>query len=88
MKCLALAICLLMPLPEVAALTQAAGVRPHVDATQLIGKLPFDFARSGADAVSFSAHKLYGPKGVGALLLRQGVPFATPSPGSVLISVR
>lgn len=73
---------LLMPLPEVAALTQAAGVRLHVDATQLIGKLPFDFARSGADAVSFSAHKLHGPKGVGALLLRQGVPFATPSPGS------
>jgi len=72
----------LMPLAEVAALAQAAGARLHVDATQFIGKLPFDFAHSGADAVSLSAHKLHGPKGVGALLLRQGVPFASPSPGS------
>jgi cysteine desulfurase len=72
----------LMPVAEVAALAQSAGARLHVDATQLIGKLPFDFARSGADALSFSAHKLHGPKGVGVLLLRQGVPFATPTPGS------
>jgi cysteine desulfurase len=54
----------------------------HVDATQLIGKLPFHFSACGADAASLSAHKFHGPKGVGALLLRQGTPFVAPTPGS------
>jgi len=71
----------LMPVAEVAALAHAAGAVLHVDATQFIGKQPFHFARCGADAVSLSAHKLRGPKGVGALLLRQGVPFAPQTPG-------
>lgn len=72
----------LMPLAQVAALTRAAGAPLHVDATQLIGKLPFDFASCGADAVSFSAHKLQGPKGCGALLLRQGTPLQSQTLGS------
>lgn len=72
----------LMPVAEVAALAHAAGARLHVDATQLIGKQPFDFSTCGADAVSLSAHKLQGPKGVGALLLRHGVPFAPQTLGS------
>ncbi|WP_114971543.1 cysteine desulfurase family protein [Rhodoferax ferrireducens] len=72
----------LMPVNEVAALTQAAGALLHVDATQFIGKLPFNFSSLGADAVSLSAHKLQGPKGVGALLLRQGIPFAPQTLGS------
>ena len=72
----------LMPAAKVAALTQAAGALLHVDATQFIGKLPFNFSSFGADAVSLSAHKLQGPKGVGALLLRQGVPFAPQTLGS------
>ncbi|TXT35498.1 MAG: cysteine desulfurase [Comamonadaceae bacterium] len=72
----------LMPVAEVAALTQAAGARLHVDATQLIGKLPFNFAACGADAVSLSAHKFQGPKGVGALLLRQGVTLLPQTLGS------
>jgi cysteine desulfurase len=42
----------LMPVAEVAELTRAAGARLHVDATQFIGKQPFDFSRCGADAVS------------------------------------
>ena len=72
----------LMPTREVAELAHAAGALLHVDATQLIGKLPFDFAGCGADAVSLSAHKFHGPKGVGALLLRQGTPFVPQQQGS------
>lgn len=63
----------LMPVGEVRTLAQAAGARMHVDATQLAGKAPFDFAELGVEAVSLSAHKLHGPKGIGALLLRKGV---------------
>ncbi|HDR9164471.1 TPA: cysteine desulfurase [Burkholderia vietnamiensis] len=72
----------LMPIADVRALAQAAGALLHVDATQLVGKLPFDFAALGADAVSLSAHKLHGPKGIGALLVRDGVPLAAQFPGS------
>ncbi|MCB8748027.1 cysteine desulfurase [Rhodoferax sp. U2-2l] len=72
----------LMPVAAVAALAHAAGALLHVDATQFIGKQPFDFATCGADAVSLSAHKFQGPKGVGALLLRQGVPLLPQTQGS------
>ncbi|MCM2342391.1 cysteine desulfurase family protein [Rhodoferax sp.] len=72
----------LMPVAQVAALAHAAGALLHVDATQLVGKLPFHFADSGADAVSLSAHKFQGPKGTGALLLRQGLPFVPQTLGS------
>jgi cysteine desulfurase len=72
----------LMPTQEVAHMAHAAGALFHMDATQWIGKLPFDFASSGADAVSLSAHKFRGPKGVGALLLRQGTPLVPQTPGS------
>lgn len=63
----------LMPLAEVAALARAQGALFHVDATQLVGKSPQRFADSGADLWSVSAHKLHGPKGSGALLIRKGV---------------
>jgi len=72
----------LMPVAEVAALTHAAGAVLHVDATQFIGKQPFNFSTCGADAVSLSAHKFQGPKGVGALLLRQGVALVPQTLGS------
>jgi cysteine desulfurase len=72
----------LMPVAQVAELAHAAGALLHVDATQWIGKLPFSFASFGADAVSLSAHKFHGPKGVGALLLRQAVPFVPQTLGS------
>ena len=72
----------LMPIAEVAELTKAAGALLHVDATQFIGKQPFQFSSFGADAVSFSGHKLNGPKGVGALLLRHGTPLAAQTLGS------
>lgn len=48
--------------------------RFHVDAVQALGKVPLDLNSWGVDAASFSAHKLHGPKGVGFLFLRRGVP--------------
>jgi cysteine desulfurase len=72
----------LMPVAQVAELAHAAGALLHVDATQLVGKLPFNFASLAGDAVSLSAHKFRGPKGVGALLLRQGVACTPQSLGS------
>lgn len=71
-----------MPVAEVAELAHADDALLHVDATQWIGKLPFSFASFGADAVSLSAHKFQGPKGVGALLLRQAVSFVSQTLGS------
>lgn len=71
----------LMPIPELAALAQGCGAWLHVDATQLIGKLPFHFAASGIDLLSVSAHKLHGPKGVGALVLRKGIALQPLLPG-------
>ncbi len=54
-----------------AVCAQHDGARLHVDAAQSIGKVPVDFGASGADLMSLSAHKAYGPKGVGALLVSQ-----------------
>ncbi len=63
----------LQPVTAVAALVQAAGGVLHSDAVQAAGKVPLDMAALGADMVSLSAHKLGGPKGVGALVLRKGM---------------
>lgn len=59
------------PVADVAAAAREAGVPFHTDAVQAIGQVPVDFAASGADLLTVSAHKLGGPVGVGALLARR-----------------
>jgi cysteine desulfurase len=63
------------PLAEVAEICKRHGVPLHSDAVQAMGKLPVNVAYLGIDALSGGAHKFYGPKGVGFLYLRAGIPF-------------
>ena len=63
----------LFPIEEVAARAHAAGAWLHVDAVQLVGKTTVDPIAAGADLVALSAHKFHGPKGVGVLILGDGV---------------
>lgn len=57
---------------RMARLAQAAGALMHVDCVQAMGKLPLDFTELGCDLVSLSSHKIYGPKGAGALVVKGG----------------
>ena len=66
----------IQPIPELARLAEERGVLFHTDAVQALGKLPLDLGRVPVSFASFSAHKLGGPKGIGALYTRPGERFA------------
>jgi cysteine desulfurase len=66
------------PIAEVAGIVRAAGGLLHVDAIQGLGKIPFDINLMKADLVTLSAHKVGGPKGVGAVVLAEGVQGLDP----------
>lgn len=69
----------LQPAAEAASVVHESGGLLHVDAIQALGKIPFDINSVGADLATFSAHKIGGPKGVGALVMSEGIAGLEPA---------
>jgi cysteine desulfurase len=70
----------LFPIREIAAAARERGALFHTDAVQATGKIPFS-VRECADFASIGAHKMHGPKGIGALYIRRGIPFVPYAAG-------
>ncbi len=64
----------LQPLKEIAGLLREREILLHTDACQAVGKIPVDFKELGVDLLTLAGHKLYAPKGIGALIVKRGIP--------------